>query len=57
MEGYVCKKCGKTGTKKDVPYRIIDNRDDRIVFKGQLCDDCFKKIFDSPHLDEQTKKK
>lgn len=45
---YTCKRCGITGTKKEIPYKIIDNRDDRIVFKGQICDKCFDEFFGRP---------
>ena len=57
---YVCKQCGATGTKKEIPYKIIDNRDDRIVFKGQICNKCFDEFFGRPpsteSKDEQPKK-
>ena len=49
---YVCKRCGAMGTKKEIPYKIIDNRDDRIVFKGQICDKCFDEFFKWPQNTE-----
>ena len=53
-DSYVCKRCGATGTKKDIPYKIIDNRDDRIVFKGDICDKCFNEFFGRPPKTEDT---
>lgn len=51
---YTCKRCGITGTKKEIPYKIIDNRDDRIVFKGQICDKCFDEFFGRPPNTKDT---
>ena len=48
MNKYICMKCKGTGDKKIVPYKIIkDINGDGIKFVGQLCEDCFKQIFES----------
>ena len=44
-DSYVCKRCGATGTNKEIPYKMIDISGDRVVFKGQLCEKCFAEIF------------
>lgn len=54
---YVCKRCGRTGVKNEIPYKIIDTRNDKIVFKGQLCDECFDKFFGRPPKTEDTNEK
>ena len=56
---YVCSKCKKTGDKNIIPYKIIKetvNKDDTIVkFIGQLCEDCYKEIFNQNEQKETTK--
>ena len=47
-DSYVCKRCGATGTNKEIPYKIIDTSGDRVVFKGQICEKCFEGFFARP---------
>ena len=54
---YICMRCKVTGTKKDIPYRIIDNRDEKIRFKGQLCNKCFDEIFGGAPKTDSTETK
>ena len=53
---YVCKKCGVTGARKDIPYKIIWSPDDITKFKGMLCEKCFNQIFDNTPKIEEIKK-
>lgn len=48
-EKTVCKKCGAAGARSLIPYKIIEDKDgESIRFVGQLCERCFKEIFDPP---------
>jgi DNA-directed RNA polymerase subunit RPC12/RpoP len=52
---YVCSKCKKPGSKKSIPYKIIYDTDGMSVkFIGQLCEDCYKKIFNQNEQKEKT---
>ena len=45
---YSCKRCGTAGIRKLIPYKIIrDDNGESVKFMGQLCENCFKEIFDS----------
>jgi hypothetical protein len=47
-EKYICIRCKKADFKTHIPYKIIEDKDGMSVkFKGQLCEDCFKKLFES----------
>lgn len=44
---YMCMKCKCAGAKSLVPFKIIEDRDGMSVkFRGQLCERCFKELFD-----------
>ena len=46
---YMCMKCKCAGAKSLVPFKIIEDRDGMSVkFRGQLCERCFKELFDPP---------
>ena len=46
---YMCMKCKCAGAKSFVPFKIIEDRDGMSVkFRGQLCERCFKELFDPP---------
>ena len=53
-DSYVCKRCGMTGTKKEIGYKIIDVHDDKVVFKGQFCDKCIEEFLGRPHENEEV---
>lgn len=45
---YSCSKCGTKGAKQLVPYKIIYDVDGQSVkFVKQLCEKCFKEIFET----------
>lgn len=46
MDNYVCSICKKVGSRKDIPYKIIYNPDDKCKFKEQLCEDCYRTMID-----------
>lgn len=44
---YMCMKCKCAGAKSLVPFKIIEDRDGTSVkFRGQLCERCFKELFE-----------
>ena len=46
---YMCMKCKCAGAKSFMPFKIIEDRDGMSVkFRGQLCERCFKELFDPP---------
>lgn len=52
---YSCKRCGMAGTRKFIPYKIIRDEDgESVKFMGQLCENCFKEIFDRAPTTENT---
>ena len=55
---YVCSKCKKTGNKNTVPYKIIKETVDKdgtiVKFIGQLCEECYKEIFNQNEQKETT---
>ena len=55
---YMCMKCKCAGAKSLVPYKIIEDRDgESVKFKGQLCDRCYKELFDKTDALAQTTEK
>ena len=52
---YCCKRCNLTDIRKAIPYKIIrDDNGESIKFMGQLCENCFKEIFDgAPTMEKQ----
>lgn len=44
---YMCMKCKCAGAKTLVPFKVIEDRDGMSVkFRGQLCERCFKELFE-----------
>ena len=44
---YICMKCKCAGAKSLVPFKVIEDRDGMSVkFRGQLCERCFKELFE-----------
>lgn len=59
---YSCKRCGMAGIRKLIPYKIIRDEDgESVKFMGQLCENCFKEIFDraptTENVNEQEENK
>ena len=56
MDKMMCMRCKCAGAKSLVPYKIIMDKDGNSVkFIGQLCERCFKEIFDrAPTTEEPT---
>ena len=53
---YTCMRCKCAGAKSLVPYKIIEDRSgDTIKFRGQLCERCFKELFNPPQKIEESK--
>jgi len=53
---YICMRCKSADAKTSVPYKIIENRDgESIRFKGQLCERCFKELFEDKENVEKKK--
>lgn len=47
-------RCKCAGAKTLVPYKIIEDKNgESVKFMGQLCERCFKELFDS---EENSKK-
>ena len=45
---YAWMKCKCAGAKSLVPFKIIEDRDGMSVkFRGQLCERCFKELFEN----------
>lgn len=45
---HMCMKCKCAGAKSLVPYKIIEDRDgESVKFVGQLCERCFKELFET----------
>ena len=52
---YMCMKCKCAGAKSLVPFKIIEDRDGMSVkFRGQLCERCFKELFDDKKAEEKN---
>lgn len=55
-KNYICSRCKKVGGKNTNPYKIIKetvaNDGSFIKFMGQLCENCYKELFQE---DEQKK--
>lgn len=44
---YVCSRCKESGSKGMIPYKIIKDVDGMSVkFVGQLCNKCYKELFE-----------
>lgn len=47
-DNYVCMRCKCSGVKSLVPYKIIrDDNGESVRFIGQLCERCFKELFET----------
>lgn len=44
MDKYACMTCNASGTRDEIPYRIIDIKNYKTKFKGQLCEKCFNEL-------------
>lgn len=45
---YACMRCKCSGAKSLVPYKIIrDDNGESVKFVGQLCEKCFKELFET----------
>ena len=52
---YMCMKCKCAGAKSLVPFKIIEDRDGMSVkFRGQLCERCFKELFEDKSEEEKN---
>lgn len=52
---YTCMKCKCAGAKSLVPFKIIEDRDGMSVkFRGQLCERCFKELFEDKKEEEKN---
>ena len=52
---YVCMRCKCAGAKSLVPFKIIEDRDGMSVkFRGQLCERCFKELFEDKKEEEKN---
>ena len=48
-DNYTCMRCKCAGAKSMIPYKIIEDKDgESIRFKGQLCERCYKELFENP---------
>ena len=54
---YICKRCKAAGAKSLIPYKIVCDDGNTTKFMGQLCERCFKEIFDSPPKTEEKVEK
>ena len=51
---YMCMKCKCAGAKSLVPFKVIEDRDGMSVkFRGQLCERCFKELFEDKVEEEK----
>lgn len=45
---YACMRCKCAGAKSLIPYKIIrDNNGESVKFIGQLCERCYKELFET----------
>lgn len=52
---YMCMKCKCAGAKSLVPFKVIEDRDGMSVkFRGQLCERCFKELFEDKKEEEKN---
>lgn len=52
---YTCMKCKCAGAKSLVPFKIVEDRDGMSVkFRGQLCERCFKELFEDKKEEEKN---
>ena len=58
---YACKRCKCAGAKSLIPYKIIrDDNGESVKFVGQLCERCYKELFETntapaPSTEEKVK--
>ena len=53
---YICMRCKSAGAKSLIPYKIIEDKNgESIKFCGQLCERCFKELFNSLQNNEEQK--
>ena len=53
---YICMRCKSAGAKTLISYKIIEDKTgESVKFKGQLCEKCFRELFNSPSDNEETK--
>ena len=51
----MCMKCKCAGAKSLVPFKVIEDRDGMSVkFRGQLCERCFKELFEDKKEEEKN---
>lgn len=47
-DNYACMRCKCSGAKAFVPYKIIrDDNGESVKFVGQLCEQCYKELFET----------
>lgn len=52
---YVCSRCKESGGKGMIPYKIIKDVDGMSVkFVGQLCERCYKELFETKDAPAQS---
>jgi DNA-directed RNA polymerase subunit RPC12/RpoP len=52
---YMCMRCKSAGAKSLVPFKIIEDKDGMSVkFMGQLCERCFKELFEQQEKTDGT---
>ena len=52
---YMCMKCKCAGAKSLVPFKVVEDRDGMSVkFRGQLCERCFKELFEDKTEEEKN---
>lgn len=45
---YACMRCRCSGAKSLIPYKLIrDDNGESVKFVGQLCERCFKELFET----------
>ena len=52
---YACMKCKCAGAKSLIPFKIIEDKDGMSVkFRGQLCERCFKELFEDKEKEKKN---
>ena len=52
---YMCMKYKCAGAKSLMPFKVIEDRDGMSVkFRGQLCERCFKELFEDKKEEEKN---
>ena len=55
---YACSRCKATGDKSFISYKIIRDIDGMSVkFVGQLCNNCYKDLFETNEAPASTERK